>query len=38
MIQLYDTKIVDCILHFVGNKSQDVDYKASISLHQLYCN
>lgn len=31
MIQLYDTKIVDCILHFVGNKSQDVDYKASTS-------
>lgn len=31
MVQLYDTKIVDCILHFVGNKSQDVDYKASTS-------
>ena len=31
MIQLYDAKIVDCILHFVGNKSQDIDYKASMS-------
>lgn len=31
MIQLYDTKIANCILHFVGNKSQDVDSKASSS-------
>lgn len=31
MIQLYDTKISNCILHFVGNKSQDVDYRASTS-------
>ncbi len=31
MIQLYDTRIGNCILHFVGNKSQDIDYKASTS-------
>lgn len=31
MVQLYDAKITNCILHFVGNKSLDIDYKLSSS-------
>lgn len=31
MVQLFDVKITNCILHFVGNKSLDIEYKLSSS-------
>lgn len=31
MVQLYDTRIERCILHYVGNKTHDIDCRLSLS-------